>query len=136
MRKWLLIILPISLLVFQLLTAQHYVLTDGGFDRVFGFPLVYTTSNIGFTHHYEVYVLPMLFDASFYFIIIAIIAAITFKAGITIKNNKLLTGLGVLMILLTIGVFYFQYFESSFYVLNNTPYKVQTTTISIGNLLQ
>src|SRR5262245_9526514 len=62
--------IPVTFTLFMLLTIERNVDTDiGGYEKLYGLPFPFISSNYTFTHHFDVYMLMMLTDLLFYFIV-------------------------------------------------------------------
>ena len=116
--------LPIALVLTFTISLKKEVVTDGGFDRMYGFPLSYITNNYACTGCYDVYIFNLLFNILFYGVIYHLIFLSLTKFGIKRTTNKLGIWLGIIIIGLLTFAFYIVSFESNFLLFENTQYKV------------
>jgi len=87
-RKLFQYFLPVTLTLFMIVTVQRFVTTDiGGYDRLYGLPLSFISSNYAFTHHYDIYLLAMFFDLLVYFTLTVLLFKLIEKSGITLKTH-------------------------------------------------
>ena len=70
MQKTLQYSLPLTLTLFMCVSIERTVVTDGGYDRLFGLPLPYITNNFGCSGCYEVYVQSMIVNLLFLYAIV------------------------------------------------------------------
>lgn len=131
-KKWLQLHIPIALTLFMLVTLQRTVDSDGGFDRVYGFPFAYITSNIGYSFHYEVYLLPLLADFTTYLILTYIIISLIQKTGFRFKSHNFFTIFGIFVTIALITFLVVSTGESDFYAIENRPYKIISKSVKVG----
>lgn len=125
--------LPATLTLFMLITIERTVVTDGGFDRLWGCPLPYITSAYAFTWVYDIFVLALLFDLLFYFILTILLFAGLQKLGIKLKTHWSLVVLGVVITSIWCLLFIYTTSRSFFYLKNNTDYKTISTKLVFGH---
>ena len=116
--------LPISLALTFTISEKKEVVTDGGFDRMYGFPTSYITNNCGCTHCYEVFISNLLLNILFYGLIIHLLFLILKRFGIIVKTNKISLIIGVLSLCFLIFCFYVVSFESNYFWFEDTEYKI------------
>jgi hypothetical protein len=132
MKRWLQLHIPIALCLFVFITIQRTVDSDGGFERVYGLPFAYITSNFGYSFHYEVYLLPLLADLATYLILTFVVIGLLEKAGIRSKSKKLYRILGTLVTIVLITFLIAIIHKSDFYAIENYSYKVIAKSIKVG----
>ena len=116
--------LPVTLTLFMLFTEKRTVtVDDGGYDRLFGFPLPYISNNFGCTGCYDVYVIALLIDFSIYFMFIFFVFSWIEKLGLTLKFYWVPFTIGFLISAMWIGWFYLTTIDSRLKSLNDIDYK-------------
>lgn len=63
-------VLPLTCFAFALLTQQYQVVTDGGYDRLYGFPFPFISNTWVTTFHHSVCIVPALVDFFLYLLVI------------------------------------------------------------------
>ena len=127
-NKWVQYYLPVTLVLFTMVIEERAVIPDdGGWDRLFGFPLAYISGNIGCTGCYEVFVLALLFDILIYLIFVLLLFKGIEKLGFRLKTHWFPNLIGLLISLMCIGWFYVTTEDSSFKLINDSPYKITHT---------
>lgn len=116
--------MPIALALTFTISEKKEVLTDGGFDRMYGFPLSYITNNCGCTGCYEVFILNLLLNILFYATILYFVFLLLMKFGIKMTANKLGVWIGSITIGMLLFSFYIVSFESNFFWFEDTQFKV------------
>jgi len=96
-NKWLQYYLPVSMSLFVLFTEKRAVVTDGGYDRLFGLPFPYISNNFGCTGCYDVYTGALLLDFSIYLLTIFLIFTGLGKLGLKLKTQWIPTTVGLLI---------------------------------------
>ena len=96
--------MPIALALTFTISLKKEVATDGGFDRMYGFPLSYITNNCGCTDCYEVFLLNFLLNILFYGFLLHLIFQGLNKFDIKIETNKF--GIWLELLLLVCCFFY------------------------------
>jgi hypothetical protein len=125
--------LPVSLTFFTFVTIERTVEgTDGGYDRLYGLPLPWISSVFAFTHHYDVYLVPMAINLLFCFGLAILIFAVLSKLGLKLKTHWVVQFFGILLSLFYAFLFYVLVFESSFYFLNDVEYKTISMKLIIN----
>jgi len=132
LKKCLQYYLPVTLTLFMCVTIQRTVVTDGGYERLYGLPFPYISSSYAFSMSYDVYLLAMIFNLLFYFVLT--VAVFTF---IEMRGAKLKTHLAVLVLGIAISSFWIVTFvlmtrDSSFYFVNHTEYETTTRELIFG----
>ena len=130
--KWLSYYLPIAITLFMTITLERSVVTDGGFDKLYGFPFGYISNNSGCTHCFEVYLFWLITDIIFYFILVQIICSLLQKFKINARPNWILLLFGLLITICWIFIFYTIVFESSFRFFSDTAFKVLSKRLHAG----
>src|SRR4030095_8442136 len=125
--------LPTTLTLLMLLTIERNVDSDiGGYEKLYGLPFPFISSNYAFTHHFDIYLLMMLLDLLFWFIV----ALLLFKGfeliGLRLTTHWTLTVIGILIILFWAFTFYATTFESTFKLTNDFSYKVISKRFHFG----
>jgi hypothetical protein len=121
--KWLQYYLPASLTLFMLVTLKRAVITDGGYDRLYGFPFPYISNNNGCTGCYLVFIGAMMFDLFFYLTFIFLVFNAIEKLGLKLKTHWILTIIGMLISSQWIFFFFVMTHDSTFNIKSDTAYK-------------
>jgi hypothetical protein len=119
--------LPLTVTLFMLVTIERVVVTDGGNDRLYGFPFPYITSSYGYSFHYDVFVLPMLLNLVTFFGLTLVI----YKLFEKIKHWIFFV-ISVLLSFFWLTVFIFTVRDSSFYPVDKSDYKVTSRSFVFG----
>ncbi len=122
--------LPIALTLFMTVTIERNVFTDGGYDRLYGLPLPYISSSLGYSFNFQVYLLAMIFDLLFCFGFTALLFVGLAKIGLRLKTHWTFITIGILVTAFWIASFYMLTIDSNFHLLNDTDYKTITRTIT------
>jgi len=130
-RKTLQYYLPICLTLFMTVTIERNVFADGGYDRLYGLPLPYISSALGYSFNYQVYVLAMTFNLLFYFGLTVLLFAGLIKLGLHLKTHWTFITLGILVSAFWVASFYVLTIDSNFHFLNDTDYKTTTKKITL-----
>jgi hypothetical protein len=132
-RKLFQYFLPATLTVFMLVTFERNIQTDiGGYDRLYGFPLAFISSNYAFTNHHDVYVLMMLVDLLFYFAATLLFVKILDGLGTELRTHWTLVSVGIFISVVWVLWFALVTFESTFKFVNDVDYKTTSTQIHFG----
>ena len=123
LRKTLQYYLPVALTLFMTVTIQRNVFTDGGYDSLYGLPLPYISSALGYSFNYQVYILAMIFNLLFYFGLTVLLFAGLTKLGLNLKTHWVFLTIGILVTVFWILTFYAVTIDSNFHFLNDTDYK-------------
>ena len=132
LKKCLQSYLPVALSLFMLVTIERNVVTDGGNDRFYGLPLPYITSSFGYSFHYNVYLLAMLFNLLFYSAATVAAFKVVEKLGFKLKINRIFLVIGILICMFWIVTFVFTTQDSSFYIKTDTEYKTVSKKLVFG----
>ena len=125
--------LPGTLTLFMCVTVERAVNTDiGGYDRLYGMPLPFISSNYAFTHHYDVYVLSMIIDLLLYFIATLLFFKLLLQAGIKLGTHWIPILIGVIITAFWISLFAMTTFESTFKLVNDFPFTTTTKQLYLG----
>ena len=123
MKKWVQYYLPVALTLFMCVTIQRMVVTDGGYDRLYGLPFPYISSSYVSSMSYDVYVLAMIINLLFYFVLTVVSFNFIERKIIKLKVHWAVLILGVAISAFWIVTFVFITRDSAFYFLNHTEYK-------------
>jgi len=123
---------PITLLLFSCVTLKYRVVTDGGYDRLYGFPLPFISSTYAFTGHRDVYIFPLIVDVTVYFGVSALVIFLFEKWVFHLKTNVLVGIIASIVTLLFIFWFYINTFESSFELRNTSWHIIENFSIYFG----
>ena len=123
MKKWLQYYLPVAITLFMCVTIQRIVVTDGGYDRLYGLPFPYISNSYATSMSYDVYALAMIVNLLFYFILTAVLFNFIERKIIKLKTHSAALILGVAISVFWIVIFVFITRDSAFYFLNHTEYK-------------
>jgi len=116
----------------MLVTVERTVVTDGGYDRLYGLPFPYISNSYASSMSYDIYILTMLLDLLFYFAVATAIFRVIEKMGIKLKTHWIILVLGVIISLFWIATFVFTAMDSPFYTVNHTEYKTTNRKLIIG----
>ena len=132
-KKLLQYFLPATLTLFMLLTIERNVDTDiGGYEKLYGFPFPFISSNYAFTHHFDVYIIMMLVDFSFYLIAAGLFFKILTTIGLKLKTHWAFILTGIIISVFWIFTFYAITFESSFKLTNDFDFKTTSKKLHFG----
>ena len=123
---------PSALTLFMLVTIERIVITDGGNDRLYGLPFPYITSNYGYSFHYDIYVLAMLANLLFYFLVTISLFKFFEKLGIKLKTHWLFISIGIAVSLFWIATFVLMIQDSSFYLKTDNNYETTEKHLIFG----
>jgi hypothetical protein len=121
-RFFLQYLLPLTLTLFMLITVKRVVVTDGGYDRLWGLPAGFITNNFGCSGCYDVYVSGMLADLTFKFIVAFVLCSVIVRLGVKLGTLWIGIVTGCLITTFWILVFYFITFQSHFKLVNDIDY--------------
>ena len=124
--------LPLTVTLFMLVTIERAVVTDGGNDRLYGFPFPYITSSYGYSFHYDVFVLPMLLNLVTFFGLTLFIYKFFEIIKLEFRKHWIFFVISVLLSLFWLTVFIFTVRDSSFYAVDKSDYKVTSRSIVFG----
>ena len=131
-KKLLQYYLPSTLTLFMLVTIERVVITDGGNDRLYGLPFPYITSSYGYSFHYDIYVLAMLANLLFYFLLTIFLFKLFEKLGAKLKTHWLLIAIGIAVSIFWIATFALIIQDSSFYLKTDSKYKTTDKHLIFG----
>ncbi|MEO8405930.1 MAG: hypothetical protein ABI480_15090 [Chitinophagaceae bacterium] len=124
--------LPLTLILFTVITIERSVLTDGGYDKLYGFPLPYISNGFAFSFHYSVFVMAMLFDLLVYFVLIALVFKFVMKLGLQLKTHWIFISFGIVVILFWVYSFILITSDSSFQLKTDKYYKTTSQRMFFG----
>jgi hypothetical protein len=126
--------LPATLTLFMLVTIERNVDTDiGGYEKLYGLPFPFISGNYAFTHHFDVYILMMLTDLIFYFIVTLLFFKLFEKFGLKFKTHWTFISIGVIVIIFWTCSFYMITFESTFKLANDFHFKTNSNRLHFGS---
>ena len=126
-------LLPVTLTLFMLVTIKRSVETDiGGYDRLYGLPFPFISSNYAFTNHFDVYFLIMLIDLLFYFIVTLLFFKLIDRLGIKLKTHWTFILIGIIISIFWICLFAMTTFESTFKLVNDFDFKATSRQLYFG----
>ena len=108
--------------------------TDGGYDRLFGFPFAYISNNNGCTGCYAVFVGALLADLFIYFGFILLVFTGIEKLGFKLKTHWIPTLVGLLISAMWIWFFFLFTQDSSFKIKSDFDYKTTHTEFVFDQL--
>lgn len=121
--------LPTTLSFFMLVTIERNMEPDvGGYEKLYGLPLSYISSNYAYTHHFDVYILALLFDLLLYFILTLLFFKLIEAIGIQLKTHWTFVLLGVIVCIFWLCSFALITFESTFKLKNDFFYFKTTSS--------
>ena len=133
-RKLFQYFLPSTLTLFMLVTIERNVDTDiGGYEKLYGFPFPFISSNYAFTHHFDVYVLAMFGDLLLYLTIIVLCCKLIEGIGLKFKTHWTFIALGIIVSVFWIWSFYMITFESTFKLVNDFSFKTTSSHFHLGS---
>jgi hypothetical protein len=130
-NKWLQYYLPVTFTLFMLVTEKRAVITDGGYDRLYGFPWPYISNNYACTGCYDVYLNALIVDLLVYVFFILLIFKMVEKLGLTLKTNWIPTIIGLLICVMWICFFCLMTEDSTFKLINDIPYNTTSREITV-----
>lgn len=117
----------------MLSTIEKNVDTDiGGYEKLYGSPFPFISSNYAFTHHFDVYFLMMLFDLVFCFVVTLLLFKGLELIGLKLKTHWTFIVVATLINLFWAFTFYATTFESTFKLTNDCSYKVTSRRFLFG----
>jgi len=116
----------------MLVSVKRTVVTDGGYDGLFGLPLPYFTNNFGCTGCYEVYAGPMIVNLVFFFGVAFGMMKLVEKVGIRLRTHWLVVVIGVVISLFWVWIFVLVNTDSRFLWTNHTAYKTTKRELIFG----
>lgn len=116
----------------MLVTVERTVVTDGGYDRLYGLPFPYISNSYASSMSYDIYILPMLLDLLFYFAVSTTLFRIAEKKGVKLKKHWIIFVLAVIVSLFWIVTFVSMSRDSPFYTVNHTEYKTTDRKLVFG----
>jgi hypothetical protein len=122
--KWLQYYMPFAFMLFIVVTMEREVITDEGYDRLYGFPLPHISSAYASSFSYDVYVLPLICDLAVYLGLVFFFFKILEKVGLKLRDHWVVSLTGTLIIAASIYIFYQFTSESSFMLVNDLDFKV------------
>jgi len=125
-------LIPFSLFAILNITIERQVYTDGGYEKLFGFPFSFISSNIGCSFCYQFYLLAFLIDFLTYFTLIFVMLELMLKAGFILKSNKISIFAVNILLFLYIG-FIFSVCEYHLNLINTDIFSVSKILIHFGN---
>jgi len=124
-RKWLQYYVPVALTMFMLVTEKRAVTNDdGGFDRLYGFPLGYITNNNGCTGCYLVFYGALIFDMAVYLAFVLLVFKAIEATCLKLKTHWLPMAIGVLVSCFWIWWFWVITHDSQFQFKSDGDYKI------------
>lgn len=98
--------------------------TDGGYDRLWGFPFGFISGNLGCTGCYEIYITAMFCDLLLKFTVALILFNLIERSGLKLKTHWLGIIIGCLVMSFWVFMFCLLTFDSHFKWVNEINYKV------------
>jgi len=118
----------------MLVTVERNVIGDIGiYEKLYGLPIPYISSNYAFTHHFDIYILALFIDLILYFALTVIIFNVIEKIGIKLKTHWTLVTVGVIICLFWLCYFAMVTFESTFKLKNDFEYKSTKSNLHFGS---
>lgn len=131
-NKWLQYYLPTTLTLFMLVTKKRAVITDDGYDRLYGFPFPYISNNYSCTGCYDVYVSALLFDLLIYLLLIFLFFKAVDKLAMRLKTHWIPTSVGLLISGMWISLFYLETQDSTFKLTNDISYRTTNSEFVVN----
>ena len=134
LRKLFQYFLPTTLTLFMLVTVERSVHGDIGlYEKLYGLPFPYISSNYAFTHHYDIYIVPLLLDLLLYFVVTFLIFIAVQKIGITLRTHWTFIVVGIIICLFWLFFFVLISFESTFKLTNDFEYQTTQSHLFFGS---
>jgi hypothetical protein len=111
----------------MLITIEWDAITDGGYEKIYGLPFPFISSQYAFTHHFDVNISMMLIDFLFYFIVVLLLFKGIERIGLKLKTHWVLMTIGIIISMHCLKAFYWTTFESTF-ILTYGDYYFGTTS--------
>lgn len=117
----------------MLITIERNVDTDiGGYEKLYGLPFPFISGNYAFTHHFDVYILMMLIDFLFYFIVTLLFFKGLETIGLKLKTHWTFIVIGIIINVFWIFAFYTTTFESTFKLTNDFYFRTTSSRLHFG----
>jgi len=124
--------LPVTLLLFMLVTLERTVKTDANYDRLYGFPMAHVTNSFYSSFHSNVFLGPMCLNMLFYFGFSLLVFAGLSKLGLKLKLHWALAILSTLVLVVFALLSYLYISECSFYPSNYDIYTITSRKLIWG----
>ncbi len=131
-NKWFQYYLPITITLFMFLTLKREVITDGGYDRLYGLPFGFISNNCGCTDCFEVYINRLAIDLAIYFAVVIILFKLIEKAGGRLKTHWYTSVCGIIVVVFWVWWFHVITMDSLFYLSDKTPYTILSRSLHFG----
>ena len=125
-------ILPITIITFLSFTIERNVKTEGGYEKLYGFPFSFISSNAGCTFCYQFYFIEFFFDLLIYLGFYIFIFTLIDKYIFHLKTNMYLIWLIYIVIFIYL-FFVFYLAEYRFNWLNSDLYSIQNKSLHFGS---
>ena len=115
---------PVTLLLFLSVTIERIVVTDGGYDTLYGFPFAFRSNAFTCSFCYEVYISTLLSNLAVDFALVYGIFKGVKRVGFKIKLHKILYFVSALVILFAFIDFYLLFTDSFVKWSNDTKFRL------------
>lgn len=122
--KWLQYYLPVALCLFLTITTERTVVTDGGYDKLYGLPLPSSSNAFACSFCYEVYVGALLLNLTSYLFAVWLGFYLLQKVGMKLPTSRPFLLLGSLVSILCIAIFLLSNAESFWALTNKTSFQL------------
>lgn len=123
----------LGLLFHSFVTVERMVVTDGGFDRLYGFPAEWTVNAYYSSMAFDIFILPLLADVIVYvgiaFLLIALFRTIF---GLKRRTSVVVTIMSLLLNCAIIGLQSLVHMEGRIRLQNNTDYMTTEQHMHFG----
>jgi hypothetical protein len=123
---------PGALTLFMLVTIERTVVTDGGYDKLYGLPFPYISNSYAFSMSYDIYISTMLLDLLFYLVVVIAVFWAIEKAGLKLNTHWIILAIGVIISLFWMATIVLITIDSSFYLFNHTEYQITNRQLKFG----
>ena len=123
---------PATLLLFLSVTIERIVVTDGGYDRLYGFPFAFRSNAIGCSFCYEVYVSTLALNLAVDFALVYIVFKGIEWIGFELKSRKMLYFLSALVMLFTFVILCLLFTDSFFKWSNDTEFRLVSSELKFS----
>lgn len=124
--------LPVTLSLFMWVTIERKVITDGGYDRLYGLPLPCISGNYACTGCYDVFLPTLFFNLLFWFGLTLALFKVLHKMDLLLKTYWAFVILGALVSLFWIKLFFLITNDSRFLFKVDTDYKTESSKLVFG----
>lgn len=96
--KWLQYYLPATALLFWGVTINRVVQTDGGYDRLYGFPFAFRSNAFACSFCYEIYIGTLVLDLIIDLAVVLFVFRVLKKVGVKARSYRFSSAFGIIAI--------------------------------------